>query len=115
HHEPMKDRGENGPFHIEAEQAMPKQVLEDLPKSKLIPQASEDQSWADGPSLGSKLGLGRKNEHRLFREADKGSGQLFKFSRGIELIQSPDGGDDALTNLGTLSPTLDDLNVLIGS
>jgi hypothetical protein len=115
HHEPMKDRGENGPFHIETEQAIPKQVLKDLPKSKLIPQASEDQSRADRPSLGSKLALGRKNEHCLLREAGKGSGQFFKFSGGIELIQPSDGGDNPLTNLGTLSPALDDLNVLIGS
>ena len=111
--EAMEDGEEDRPLDVELEAASVEELLDDVAAAGLLPEPLEDQGGPD-PSGGDggdlSLGVSREEEDRL-SEASAGDQQGIELSGLLELIESPESGDDPLPGSPVLPAVLDHLEV----
>ena len=115
--EPVQDGEEDGPLDGELEAASLEQVPDDMLAAGLLPEPLEDQGRADVPGRdGREPALGVRGEHqdRAGKAGSRGE-QGVELAALLELIESSQGGDDALAGATAFPAVLDDLEVGAGS
>ena len=111
--EAMEDGEEDGPLDVELEAASLQELLDDLAAAGLLPEPLEDQGGSDASGGdGGELALGvSREEQDGLSEASTRDQQGVELSGLLELIESPEGGDDPLAWSSVLPAVLDDLEV----
>ena len=109
----MQDGEEDGPLDVELEAASLQELLDDPLAAGLLPEALEDQggsdaSGGDGGEL--SLGVGREQQDGLGQACARGE-EGIELAVLLELIETPQGGDDPLAGSAVLPAVLDDLEV----
>lgn len=112
-HEPVKHCEKHGSFHIEAEQPVRKKLPEHLSDPELRPKTLKDQSGTDLLCLGKEFALSRNHHQDLIGKPRKGPNDAFDVTLGVEPIKAAEGRHDSLNHLGSFSPVLNDLNILM--
>jgi hypothetical protein len=96
--EAMEDGEENRTFDVEAEAAVAEELAENGLATGIAPQAFEDKDGTeplDGQGWQGAVVMGGE-EDRLLGKACAGGEETFESSILLEVIESPEGGDDAL-------------------
>ena len=109
----MQDGEEDGPLDVELEAASLQELLDDLLAAGLLPEPLEDQGGSDaagGDGGELPLGVGREQQDGL-SQASARDQQGVELSGLLELVESPQGGDDPLPWSSVLPAVLDDLEV----
>ena len=109
----MEDGEEDGPLDGELEVASLQQLLDDVLAAGLLPEPLEDQGRADVPGGdGREVALGVRGEQEdRASQAGSGDEQGVELAALLELIESPQSGDDPLAGASALPAVLDDLEV----
>jgi hypothetical protein len=115
----MQDGQEEDPFHGQFEASARQQTLDDAADMQFVPEASEDQGRTDAlASQGGRVtaSVGGENHHG-FGEFGAAPQEAVELATAPQLVESSDGGDDALPAATFFPAVLDDLqiNVLAGS
>ena len=109
----MQDGEEDGPLDVELEAASLQELLDDLLAAGLLPEPLEDEGRADAAGVDGRelaLGVSGEDEDARAKRAPE-SEQGIELAGLLELIESPQGGDDALPGSSVLPAVLDDLEV----
>ena len=109
----MQDGEEDGPLDVELEAASLQQLLDDPLAAGLLPEPLEDQGGSDVPGGDGgelSLGVGREEEDGLGQACARDQ-EGIELPGLLELIESPQGGDDPLAGSPVLPAVLDDLEV----
>ena len=109
----MEDGEEDRPLDVELEAASLQELLDDVAAAGLLPEPLEDQGGSDAPGGDGgelPLGVGREEEDGL-GEAGARDQQGVELSGLLELVESPECGDDPLPGSSVLPAVLDDLEV----
>jgi hypothetical protein len=113
--EAMQDGEEDGPLEVELEAASLQELLDDVAAAGLLPEPLEDQGGPDaacGDGGDLSLGVGREEEDGL-GQASAGGQEGVELSGLLELVESPECGDDPLFGSSVLPAVLDDLEVVL--
>ena len=100
----MEHGEEDGALDVELVAASLEELLDDVPAAGLLPEPLEDEGGADAPGGdGGELPLGvrREQQDRLGEACARGE-QSVELAGLLELIESPESGDDPL--LGRVRP-----------
>ena len=111
--EAMQDGEDDGPLDVELEVAPVQELLDDPLASGLLPEPLEDQGGSDAPGGDGgelSLGVGREQEDGLGQPCPRDQ-QGVELSGLLELIESPQRGDDPLAGSSVLPAVLNDLEV----
>src|SRR5438309_3734069 len=109
----MQDGQEDRPLDVELEAAAVEELLDDPPAPRLPPEPLEDQGRSDaagGDGRELTLGVSREEEDRLGQPCARGQ-QGVELATLLQLVESPQGGDDPLSWSPVLPAVLDDLEV----
>ena len=113
----MQDGEEDGPLEGELEAASLAAAAGRRAGSRWLPEPLEDQGRADvadGDGGQPALGVLGDQQDRL-GQAGAGGEQGVELAGLLELIEPPEGGDDALAGAAALPAVLDDLEVGAGA
>ena len=102
-----------GPLDVELEAASLQELLDDPSAAGLLPEPLEDQGGSDaagGDGGELPLGVSREEQDGL-GQASARDQQGVELSGLLELVESPEGGDDPLPGSSVLPAVLDDLEV----
>ena len=111
--EAMQDGEEDGPFDVALEAASLQQLLDDPLAPGLLPEPLEDEDRPDVPGGdGGELSFGvRRQEKDVAAQPCARDQEAVEMPGLLELIESPQGGDDALSGSPVFPAVLDDLEV----
>ena len=113
----MDHRQEDGSFHSKREVAIREELLQDSLTAGLPPQALEEQAWTKGTAGEhghAALGLGGQDQQGL-GEACPRDEESLELAAGLELVETSERGEDALTGAAVFPAVLDHLQVGAGS
>ena len=113
----MQNREEDGAFHREAEGTTGQELADDILAAGLLPQAFKDKSRADALSGEDRclaVAVGGEQED-VFGKACSGGEQRIELAGLLELVESAEGGEDALADAAVGAGVFDDLQVLTGT
>src|SRR6202051_3828620 len=109
----MEHGGEDCPLDRKLEPPAADQPLDHRPAAGLFPQPPEHQRRPDAPGRyrveGALAQTG--DQHGGLAEPGTRAQQDIELARGLQLVESTEGGDDGLAGLGAVTPVLDDLQV----
>jgi hypothetical protein len=111
--EAMEDGEEDRPLDVELEAASVEELLDDVAAAGLLPEPLEDQNGSDasgGDGGEMAFGVGREEEDGLGESCARDQ-QGVELSGLLELVESPERGDDPLLGSSVLPAVLDDLEV----
>ena len=112
----VEDGEEERPFQGKLELAAGKKIIKNLPYAELVPQAAEDEGYADlcilRRSIPLLIGI-QKGEP--FSKPGAGAKEAVDGAAFLKEIDPADGPDDLLLHLSFLSPVADNLEILAGS
>jgi hypothetical protein len=113
-HDPVQHGGEHSTLDRKLELAAGEKFANDRAAAGLMPQAPEQQGWAD--ALGQqaraiKVGLQRRQQHDLLAEPRAGGEQGGECAAHGQLVGPSDGGDHVLPHRAVLALVLDDLQI----
>jgi len=109
----MQDGQEDGLLDLELEVASVQELLDDPLAPRLLPEPLEDQGGSDaagGDGGELALGVGREEEDGLGQPCARDQ-QGVELAGLLQLVESPQGGDDPLPGSPVLPAVLDDLEV----
>ena len=109
----MEDRQEDGALDGELMAATLEELSDHMLAAGLLPDPLEDQRRADaaaGVGREPPLGMVGQDQDRL-GQAGPGEEQGVELTALLELVESPQGGYDALPGAAVLPAVLDDLEV----
>ena len=109
----MQDGEEDGPLEGELEAPALEELPDDVPAAGGLPEPLEDQGRADVADRDGgepALGVLGDQQDRL-GQAGAGGEQGVELAGLLELIEPPEGGDDALARAAALPAVLDDLEI----
>jgi hypothetical protein len=107
----QKDRS----FHLKGKLPSLQKALEDLIEMEFLPEPFEDEGRPDLLGGGLGIPLAGEDQKDLFREAGKGTDQVFDLTPFLQVIQASHREEDTLDGSFSLSAVLDDLEILMGS
>ncbi len=109
----MQHGEEDGPLDVELEAASFQQLLDDPLAAGLLPEPLEDEDGPDVPGGdGGELSLGVcRQEEDVATQSCPREQEAIELAGLLELIESPQGGDDALPWSPVFPAVLDDLEV----
>jgi hypothetical protein len=114
--EAVEHRKKKGSFEGELELAAGEKIIENFPYAELVPQAAEDEGYADlcilRRSIPLLIGI-QKGEP--FRKPGAGAKEAVDGAAFLKEIDPADGPDDLLLHLSFLSPVADNLEILARS
>jgi hypothetical protein len=113
---PMQNSQINRPLHREFEMPILQPTAHYLVQTQLAPQPTEHQVWTDqlhGPGFQAALTIA-VNHLDLSGKPTQGFQQDIYFSMGGQLIDPPQGGQDALHGTFTLAMIFNDLQITVG-
>jgi len=98
--ESLKGQSKGRTLHVKAKLSLGSQRLDDPWQALLLPQPPKDQGGAPGPGLaGGDLGILALGYHpKGFGESRKALDQRVYLTGGLEVVQTPEGGDDPLAH-----------------
>ena len=109
----MQDGQEDGLLDLELEVASVQELLDDPLAPRLLPEPLEDQGGSDaagGDGGELALGVGREEEDGLGQPCARDQ-QGVELAGLLQLVESPQGGEDPLPGSPVLPAVLDDLEV----
>src|ERR1019366_6548370 len=111
--EAMQDGEEDGPFDVELEAAFRQQLPDDPLAPGLLPEPLEDEDRPDVPGGdGGEFSFGvRRQEKDVAAQSCTRDQEAVEVPGMLELIESPQGGDDLFTGLTVFPAVLNDLEV----
>src|ERR1019366_10018364 len=111
--EAMQDGEEDGPFDVELEAAFRQQLPDDPLAPGLLPEPLEDEDRPDVPGGdGGELALGVcRHDQDVAAQSCAREREAIELPGLLELIESPQGGDDLFTGLTVFPAVLNDLEV----
>ncbi len=111
--ESMEHGEEDGPLDVELEAACLQKLLDDPLTAGLLPEPLEDEDRPDVPGGdGGELALGvRRQEEDVAAQSSARDQEAVEMPGLLELVESPQGGDDALPRPPVFPAVLDNLEV----
>src|SRR5271166_756201 len=111
--QPVQDTGEHRAFEREAEAAVGGEMFDHRGATGLLPQPAEDHRRADARGGGGLecSGLQAGDQQRGLGQPRTGASQGIELAGGFEVLDAPEGGDDALARGGAVAGVLHDLQV----
>src|SRR5512135_224111 len=109
----MEDGEEDGPLDIELEAAPVEESLDDPLAPRLLPEPPEDQGGSDASGDDGRelsLGVSREEEDRLGQPCARDQ-QGVELATLLQLVESPQGGEDPLSGPAILPAVLNDLEI----
>ena len=111
--EAVEDGQEDGPLDGELITATLEELSDHVLAAGLLPEPLEDQRRTDAAAGGGReLPLGMVGQHQdRLGQAGAGDEQSIELPAFLKLVESPQGGHDALAGATVLPAVLDDLEV----